>query len=156
MLLQNLHGERMNNLVILSENPAFIVIITLFALLILFSGFVTLKILIKINRFETYIKIIQSDGADTADGLVKFSLRWDEWTKRFEKYIAINDQIISAIEQVRSEQEFIAKAFGNEKKLSKAIELARIGSKPDDITTQTGISADEAAVVVKFHGPKQP
>ena len=69
---------------------------------------------------------------------------------------AINDQIISAIEQVRSEQEFIAKAFGNEKKLSKAIELARIGSKADDITTQTGISADEAAVVVKFHGPKQP
>ena len=146
----------MNNLVILSENPAFIVIVTFFALLILFSGFVTLNILIKINRFETYIKIIQSDGADTADGLIKFSLRWDEWTKRFEKFTAINDQIISAIEQVRSEQEFIGKALGNEKKLSKAIELARIGSKADDITTQTGISADEAAVVVKFHGPKQP
>ena len=156
MLLQNLHGERMNNLVILSENPAFIVIVTLFALLILFSGFVTLNLLIKINRLETYIKTIQTDGADTADGLMKFNLRWDEWTKRFEKFTAINDQIISAIEQVRSEQEFIAKAFGNEKKLSKAIELARIGSKADDITTQTGISADEAAVVVKFHGPKQP
>ena len=146
----------MNNLVVLSENPAFIAIITLFALLILFSGFVTLNLLIKINRLETYIKIIQTDGADTADGLMKFSLRWDEWTKRFEKHTAINDQIISAIEQVRSEQEFIAKAFGSEKKLSKAIELARIGSKADDITTQTGISADEAAVVVKFHGPKQP
>ena len=146
----------MNNLVILSENPAFIAIITLFALLILFSGFVTLNILIKINRFETYIKTIQSDGADTADGLIKFSLRWDEWTKRFEKFTAINDQIILAIEQVRSEQEFISKAFGNEKKLSKAIELARIGSKANDIANQTGISADEAAVVVKFHGPKQP
>ena len=154
MLLQNLHGERMNNLVILSENPAFIVIITLFALLILFSGFVSLNILIKINRLETYIKTIQSDGADTADGLMKFSLRWDEWTKRFEKFTAINDQIILAIEQVRSEQEFISKAFGNEKKLSKAIELARIGSKANDIANQTGISADEAAVVVKFHGPK--
>jgi len=156
LLLQNLHGERMNILVTLSENPAFIVIITLFALLILFLGFVTLNILIKINKFETYIKTIQSDGADTADGLMKFSLRWDEWTKRFEKFTAINDQIMSTIEQVRSEQEFIAKAFGNEKKLSKAIELARIGSKADDITTQTGISADEAAVVVKFHGPKKP
>ena len=111
----------MNNLVILSENPAFIVIITLFALLILFSGFVTLNILIKINRFETYIKTIQSDGADTADGLMKFSLRWDEWTKKFEKFISNKYQIISAIEQVRSEQEFIAKAFGNENKLSKAI-----------------------------------
>ena len=154
MLLQNLHGERMNNLVILSENPAFIVIITLFALLILFLGFVTLNLLIKINRFENYIKTIQSDGADTADGLIKFSLRWDEWTKRFEKFTAINDQIILAIEQVRSEQEFISKAFWNEKKLSKAIELARIGSKADDIANQTGISADEAAVVVKFHGPK--
>ena len=144
----------MNNLVILSENPAFIVIITLFALLILFSGFVTLNLLIKINRFETYIKTIQSDVADTADGLVKFSLRWDEWTKRFEKFAAINDQLISAVEQVRSEQEFMEKAFGNEKKLSKAIELARVGSRADDITSQTGISADEAAVVVKFHGPK--
>ena len=107
----------MNNLVILSENPAFIVIVTLFAILILFLGFVTLNLLIKINRLETYIKTIQTDGADTADGLMKFNLRWDEWTKRFEKFIAINDQIISAIEQVRSEQEFIAKAFGNEKKL---------------------------------------
>ena len=143
-------------MVILSENPAFIVIITLFALLILFSGFVIQNILIKINRLETNIKTIQTDGADTADGLMKFSLRWDEWTKRFEKFTAINDQIMSAIEQVRSEQEFIAKAFGNEKKLSKAIELARIGSKADAITTQTGISADEAAVVVKFHGPKKP
>ena len=146
----------MNILVTLSENPAFIVIITLFALLILFLGFVTLNILIKINKFETYIKTIQSDGADTADGLMKFSLRWDEWTKRFEKFTAINDQIMSAIEQVRSEQELIAKALGNDRKLSKAIELARIGSKADDITTQTGISADEAAVVVKFHGPKKP
>ena len=154
MLLQYLHGERMSYLVILSENPAFIVVITIFALLILFLGFVALNLLIKVNRFETYIKTIQSDAADTADGLTKFSLRWDEWTKRFEKFTAINHQIISTIEQVRSEQEFIAKALGNEKKLSKAIELARTGSKADEITTQTGISADEAAVVVKFHGPK--
>ena len=98
------------------------------------SGNASLTTRIRIDKY-TYVRAI----AETNDN---------------KKYIAINDQIISAIEQVRSEQEFIAKAFGNEKKLSKAIELARIGTKADDITTQTGISADEAAVVVKFHGPK--
>ena len=154
MRWQNLHGEQMSNLVFLSENPTFIVIITICALLFLFLGFVGLNLLIKVNRLEAYIKTIRSDGADMADGLMRFSLRWDEWTKGFEKLDARNSQTISVIEQIRSEQEFLTKAFGNENKLSKAIELARAGSTADEIILQAGISADEAAVVVKFHGPK--
>ena len=144
----------MSNLVFLSENPTFIVIITICALLFLFLGFVGLNLLIKVNRLEASLKTVISSSADTADGLIRFSLRWDEWIKSFEKLDARNSQTLSVMEQMRSDQEFLTKAFGNESKLSKAIELARAGLTADEITLQAGVSADEAAVIVKFHAPK--
>lgn len=144
----------MSNLVFLSENPTSIVIITICALLFLFLGFVGLNLLIKVNRLEASLKTVISISADTADGLIRFSLRWDEWIKSFEKLDARNSQTLSVMEQMRSDQEFLTKAFGNESKLSKAIELARAGSTANEITLQAGVSADEAAVIVKFHAPK--
>jgi len=144
----------MSNLVFLSENPTFIVIITICALLFLFLGFVGLNLLVKVNRLEASLKTVISSSADTADDLIRFSLRWDEWTKSFEKLDARNSQTLSVMEQMRSDQEFLTKAFGNESKLSKAIELARAGLTADEITLQAGVSADEAAVIVKFHAPK--
>lgn len=145
----------MSYLILLSENPAFIVIITIFALLILFLGFVGLNLLIKVNRLESLTKNIRNDSSDTAEGLLNFSLRWDNWAKNFEKFAARNAQNTALIEQIRSEQEFLTKSLGNDTKLSKAIELARSGATADEITDQAGINADEAAAVVKFHGPKQ-
>jgi predicted PurR-regulated permease PerM len=145
----------MSYLILLSENPAFIVIITIFALLILFLGFVGLNLLIKLNRLESLAKNIRNDSSDTAEGLINFSLRWDDWTKNFEKFVARNAQNTALIEQIRSEQEVLTKSLGNDNKLSKAIELARSGATADEITYQAGIGADEAAAVVKFHGPKQ-
>ena len=144
----------MSNLVFLSENPTFIVIITICALLFLFLGFVGLNLLVKVNRLEASLKTVISSSADTADGLIRFSLLWDEWTKSLEKLDARNSQTLSVMEQMRSDQEFLTKAFGNESKLSKAIELARAGLTADEITLQAGVSADEAAVIVKFHAPK--
>jgi hypothetical protein len=117
-------------------------------------GFVGLNLLVKVNRLDASLKTVISSSADTADGLIRFSLRWDEWTKSFEKLDARNSQTLSVMEQMRSDQEFLTKAFGNESKLSKAIELARAGLTADEITLQAGVSADEAAVIVKFHAPK--
>ena len=99
----------MSNLVFLSENPTFIVIITICALLFLFLGFVGLNLLIKVNRLEASLKTVISSSADTADGLIRFSLRWDEWTKSFEKLDARNSQTLSVMEQMRSDQEFLTK-----------------------------------------------
>ena len=58
----------MSNLVFLSENPTFIVIITICALLFLFLGFVGLNLLVKVNRLEASLKTVISSSADTADG----------------------------------------------------------------------------------------
>ena len=143
----------MSNLVLLSENPSFIVVFTSLALFLLFLGFVGFHLLQKINRLETDIKTIRSDVNHVGDGLLKFGVRWDEWTTNFQKFDSRHDQMVAMLEQVKFEQEILSKAIGSENKLSKAIEFARAGSSVDDIVQKVGISADEAKAIAKFHGP---
>jgi hypothetical protein len=118
----------MSNLVLLSENPTFILVVTAFALLLLFIGFVAFNLLIKLSHLEKTLKMIERSGSDTAANLLNFGLRWDELIKSFESWNKRNNQIITIIEQIRYEQELLTKVLGSENKLSKAIELARSGS----------------------------
>lgn len=144
----------MSNLVLLSENPSFIVVATGVTLLLLFLGFVGFHLLKKINRLEADIKTIRIDGANSRDALMKLHIFWDEWVKTFEKFENGHGQIVAMVEQVRFEQELLTKTVGSENKLSKAIELARSGLSVDDIVKKAGISVDEAKAVARFHGPK--
>ena len=144
----------MSNLVLLSENPSFIAVVTGFSLLLLFIGFVGFHLLKKITRLETDVKRIRFDGANALDELSKSSNSWNECVKSFEKFERKHDQIVAMVEQVRFEQELLTKTVGSDNKLSKAIEFARAGSGVDDIVKKAGISVDEATAVVRFHGPK--
>ena len=146
----------MSNLIILSENPSFIAVVTGFALLLLFIGFVGFNILKKINLLENEIKTIRVDSGNSKDAMMKNSVCWDELFKNFEHFESRHNQIVNLIEQVRFEQELLTKTVGSENKLSKAIELARAGSSVDEIVKKTGISVDEATAVTKFHGPHDP
>ena len=146
----------MLNLIILSENPSFIAVVTGFALLLLFIGFVGFNILKKINLLENEIKTIRVDSGNSKDAMMKNSVCWDELFKNFEHFESRHNQIVNLIEQVRFEQELLTKTVGSENKLSKAIELARAGSSVDEIVKKTGISFDEATAVTKFHGPHDP
>ena len=145
-----LSGEQMSNLIILSENPSFIVVATGVSLLLLFIGFVGFHLLKKISRLETDLKKIRVDGSNALDGILKLSNSWNEYIKDFESR---HDQIIAMVEQVRFEQELLTKTVGSDNKLSKAIEFARGGSSVDDIVKRAGISVDEAKAVARFHGP---
>ena len=140
----------MSNLVLLSENPSFIVVATGFSLLLLFIGFVGFHLLKKISRLETDLKKIRVDAGNALDGILKLSNSWNEYIKDFESK---HDQIIAMVEQVRFEQELLTKTVGSQNKLSKAIEFARAGSSIDDVVERAGISVDEAKAVVRFHGP---
>ena len=140
----------MSNLVLLSENPSFIVVATGVSLLLLFIGFVGFHLLKKISRLETDLKKIRVDGANALDGILKLSNSWNEYIKDFESK---HDQMIAMVEQVRFEQELLTKTVGSDNKLSKAIEFARAGSSVDDIVKRAGISVDEAKAVARFHGP---
>ena len=151
-----LSGEQMSNLIILSENPSFIAVLTGFALLLLFLGFVGFNILKKINRLENEIKTIKVDSVNLKDAMMKNSVCWDELFKNFEHLESRHSQFVTLVEQVRFEQELLTKTVGSENKLSKAIELARAGSSVDEIVKKTGISFDEATAVTKFHGPHDP
>ena len=142
----------MSNLILLSENPAFIAIATGVSLLLLFIGFVGFHMLKKISRLESDIKKIRIDGANIFDGLLALS---NECIKNFENFKSRHSQIIDMVEQVRFEQELLTKTVGSENKLSKAIEFARSGSSVDDIVKSAGISIDEAKAVARFHGPKE-
>ena len=142
----------MSNLILLSENPAFIAIATGISLLLLFIGFVGFHMLKKISRLESDIKKIRIDGANIFDGLLALS---NECIKNFENFKSRHGQIINMVEQVRFEQELLTKTLGSENKLSKAIEFARSGSSVDDIVKSAGISIDEAKAVARFHGPKE-
>ena len=151
-----LFGEQMSHLIILSENPSFIAVVTGVALLLLFLGFVGFNILKKISRLENEIKTIRVDSVNSKDALMKNSACWDELFKNFEHFESRHSQIFTLVEQVRFEQELLTKTVGSENKLSKAIELARAGAGVDDIVKKTGISVDEAKAVTKFHGPHDP
>ena len=140
----------MSNLVLLSENPSFIVVATGVSLLLLFIGFVGFHLLKKISRLETDFKKIRVDGGNALDGILKLSNSWNEYIKDFESK---HDQMIAMVEQVRFEQELLTKTVGSDNKLSKAIEFARAGSSVDDIVKRAGISVDEAKAVARFHGP---
>jgi hypothetical protein len=140
----------MSNLVLLSENPSFIVVATGVSLLLLFIGFVGFHLLKKISRLETDLQKIRVDGGNTLDGILKLSNSWNEYIKDFESK---HDQMIAMVEQVRFEQELLTKTVGSDNKLSKAIEFARAGSSVDDIVKRAGISFDEAKAVARFHGP---
>ena len=152
-MIIKLSGEQMSNLVLLSENPAFIVVITAFTLLLLFIGFVCFNLLIRLGNLEKSLKTIGRSSSDTAANLLNFDFRWDEWIKNFEKVDKKNNQVITIIEQIRYEQELLTKVLGSKNKLSKAIELARSGSSVDEIMLKAGVSSDEAKAVAKFHGP---
>ena len=142
----------MSNLILLSENPAFIAIATGVSLLLLFIGFVGFHMLKKISRLESDIKKIRIEGANIFDGLLALS---NECIKNFENFKGRHNQVIDMVEQVRFEQELLTKTVGSENKLSKAIEFARSGSSVDDIVKRAGISIDEAKAVARFHGPKE-
>ena len=46
----------------------------------------------------------------------------------------------------------LADGINSETIFNKAIEMARLGSSPDEITKETGLTKDQVQTIVRFHG----
>ena len=57
------------------------------------------------------------------------------------------------IKNVESEFTRMADTFQQQEQISKAIAMAQRGSKRAEIVESTGLSAEQADTIVKFHGP---
>lgn len=57
------------------------------------------------------------------------------------------------IESIRSELSRLSEVMMEQEQLSRAIEMAKRGARRAEIVEATGVSADQADAIVKFHGP---
>ncbi|MEL0072731.1 MAG: hypothetical protein VW981_07670 [Rhodobiaceae bacterium] len=66
------------------------------------------------------------------------------------------NQLSELIRSLRDETTKLSENVGEQQLISEAIEMARAGSKRADIVNKTGLTAEQADAIVRFHGPKQP
>ena len=58
----------------------------------------------------------------------------------------------SVAENTKKELSMLADGINSETIFNKAIEMARLGSSPDEITKETGLTKDQVQTIVRFHG----
>jgi chromosome segregation ATPase len=59
------------------------------------------------------------------------------------------------IETMRTDLSRLAEVMTEQEQLSRAIEMAKRGARRAEIVEATGVSADQADAIVKFHGPER-
>lgn len=57
------------------------------------------------------------------------------------------------IASIKSEMSRLAETMNEQEQISRAIEMAKRGARRAEIVEATGVSADQADAIVKFHGP---
>lgn len=65
------------------------------------------------------------------------------------------DRLTELIRSLRDETTKLSENVGEQQLISEAIEMARAGAKRTDIVDKTGLTAEQADAIVRFHGPKQ-
>jgi len=65
------------------------------------------------------------------------------------------DQLVDLIRSLRDETTKLSENVGEQQLISDAIDMARTGAKRKDIVDKTGLTAEQADAIVRFHGPKQ-
>ena len=58
----------------------------------------------------------------------------------------------SVAENTKKELSMLADGINSETIFNKAIEMARLGSSPEEITKETGLTKDQVQTIVRFHG----
>ncbi len=71
-----------------------------------------------------------------------------------EKLSANNTELNRKITSLQQEIALLSSDYSDNQQITKAIELARKGSGTESIVEKTGLSAEEANTIVRFHGDK--
>ena len=145
----------MEELVVLSQNPSLILLITFFALVFLLIGFVIFHLLSKIRFLLQRSNSISSNLSNVNDGFVRLNLSLEAIDEKLERLNVQQTSLLSETERIKTELGHLSTLVGGDNRMTRAIDLARGGSTAEEISINTGISGDEAEALVKFHGPSK-
>jgi hypothetical protein len=144
------------NLRALSENPDLILVITGLSLVVLFFGFLLYNILVKIQKIERSIGNIAAKNSAALDKLEELLATQSIITKALRLLTGENKNVSISLDHISKELEGLSGVMRSDNQINKAIELARGNSSAEEISLATGISKDEAATILKFHGSVEP
>ncbi len=144
------------NLRALSENPDLILVITGLSLVVLFFGFLLYNILVKIQKIERSIGNIAAKNSAALDKLEELLATQSIITKALRLLTGENKNVSISLDHISKELEGLSGVMRSDNQINKAIELARVNSSAEEISLATGISKDEAATILKFHGSVEP
>ena len=144
------------NLRVLSENPDLILVITGLSLVVLLFGFLLYNILVKIQKIERSIGNIAAKNSAALDKLEELLATQSIITKALRLLTGENKNVSISLDHISKELEGLSGVMRSDNQINKAIELARGNSSAEEISLATGISKDEAATILKFHGSVEP
>ena len=104
------------------------------------------------NGIETQISELNSLNQQHADNQ---KVLVSVFTK-LETLTSENSEINQKISSLQQELALLSSDYSDNQQISQAIELARKGSNTKMIVEQTGLSAEDADAIVRFHGKQNP
>ena len=99
------------------------------------------------------IATVADNLAQIGDTVIRLHLSLETIGERLRDIEKKTGDLAEGFDQSRQELADLAQNFSGDKKMSRAIELARNGAAANELTLATGIDHDEAEALVKFHGP---
>ena len=133
-----------------------ILIITGLSLVVLLFGFLLYNILVKIQKIERSIGNIAAKNSAALDKLEELLATQSIITKALRLLTGENKNVSISLDHISKELEGLSGVMRSDNQINKAIELARGNSSAEEISLATGISKDEAATILKFHGSVEP
>ena len=146
----------MINFEILSQNPTVLTATAILLLLLILAAIAFGTILVRQRLCLEQLHAASKTISHLNDSLVRTNLSLEGVANSVESLEAQYIEFSENFEQSKIELARLAENMGGESQLTKAIDLARGGAKPKEITLATGLGDDEAKAIVKFHGsPKR-
>ena len=138
------------------QNPFIIVVLTALAVVLLLVGFVATKILANQRLADRRVATVSDNLAQIGDTVIRLHLSLEAIGERLRDIEKKTIGLAEGFDQSRQELVGLAQNFSGDKRMSRAIELARNGAAANELTLATAIDQDEAEAIVKFHGPGKP
>lgn len=138
------------------QNPFIVVILTALAVVLLLIGLVAARILFNQRLADRRVAKVADKLSQIDDTIIRLHLSLETIGERLLEIEKKTGGLAEGFDQSRQELADLAQNFSGDKRMSRAIELARNGTSASELTQATGIGQDEAETIVKFHGPAGP
>jgi uncharacterized membrane protein YraQ (UPF0718 family) len=134
------------------QTPVVMICLVAALLLVILAGFVAAKIIANQRIVDSRMAIITQNMTEIKEAIVRYKLSVEALSTKLAELDGKTAMLAEVYDHSRQEIANIARNFGGESQMSKAIEMARTGAAVDEIVLATAIGRDEAETIVKFHG----